>query len=106
MKPGIVKRCIYSNKEARVMASFIESSVNYRPLTPNRSYQSDLKIAVQCALAAGLCLGLPTGVFFWLIIVQRWMSSHLINTLAKFFQDYLVPPVLLEMLGAFGWGLL
>src|SRR5215212_6223535 len=106
MKPGIVERCIYSNKETTVMASVIESSENYRPVTPNHSYPRDLKIAVQSALAAGLCLGLPTGVFFWLIIVQRWMSSHLINTFAKFFQDYLVPQVILEMLGAFGWGLL
>ena len=87
------------------MASFIESSENYRPVTPNRLDQSDLKIAVQSALAAGLCLGLPVGLFFWLIIVQRWMSSHLINTLVKFFQDYMVPQVILEMLGAFGWGL-
>ncbi len=88
------------------MDSFIEPSETYRPVTPNRSYESDLKIAVQSALAAGLCLGLPAGLFFWLIIVQSWMSSHLINTLVKFFQDYVVPPVILEMLGAFIWGLL
>ncbi len=88
------------------MDPFIEPRETYRPVTPSRSYQSDLQIAVQSALAAGLCLGLPAGVFFWLIIVQRWMSSHLINTLVKFMQDYVVPPVILEMLGAFGWGLL
>src|SRR5215216_6150385 len=104
MKPGIVKRCIYSNKETSVMASFIESSD--RPITPNRLHQRDLKIAVQSAFAAALCLGLPAGLFFWLIIVQKSTSSHLTNTLVKFFQDYLVPPVMLEMLGAFGWGLL
>src|SRR5215217_4846190 len=104
MKPGIVKRCIYSNKETSVMASFIESSD--RPITPNRSYQSDLKIAVQSALAAGLCLGLPAGLFFWLIIVQRLEPSTQINILVNFLRDYLVPPVILEMLGAFGWGLL
>ncbi len=88
------------------MDPFIEPRETYQPVMPNRLYQSDFKIAVQSALAAGLCLGLPAGVFFWLIIVQSWMSSHLINTLVKFFQDYVVPPVILEMLGAFGWGLL
>ena len=88
------------------MDPFIEPRETYQPVMPNRLYQSDFKIAVQSALAAGLCLGLPAGVFFWLIMVQSWMSSHLINTLVKFMQDYVVPPVILEMLGAFGWGLL
>src|SRR6266508_3968595 len=88
------------------MDPFIEPRETYRCVTPNRLYHSNLNIAVQSALAAGLCLGLPAGLFFWLIIMQRWMSSHLINTLVKFMQDYVVPPVILEMLGAFGWGLL
>jgi hypothetical protein len=105
MKPKIAGRCKGIEKEVSVMDSFIEPSETYRPVTPNRLYRSDLKIAVQSAFAAGLCLGLPAGLFFWLIIVQRWMLSHLINTLVKFFQDYAVPPVILEMLGAFGWGL-
>ena len=78
----------------------------YRPARFISLEQSDLKIAVQSAFAAALCLGLPAGLFFWLIIVQKSTSSHLTNTLVKFFQDYLVPPVMLEMLGAFGWGLL
>ena len=86
------------------MASFIESSD--RPITPNRSHQRDLKIAVQSALAAGLCLGLPAGLFFWLIIVQRLEPSTQITILVNFLRDYLVPPVILEMLGASGWGLL
>ena len=65
-----------------------------------------MKIAVQSALAAGLCLGLPAGLFFWVIIVQRWTPSAPMDGLLHFFQDYVVPPVILEMLGAFGWGLL
>ncbi len=88
------------------MDSFIEPSRTYRSVTPNRSYQRDLKIALQSAVAAGLCLGLPTGLFFWLILVQRWTPSPPIDRLVKFFQDYAVPPVILEMLGAFGWGVL
>ncbi len=88
------------------MDPFIEPRETYRPVRPNRVYHSDLKIAVRSALAAGLCLGLPAGLFFWLIIVQRWEPSTQIDRLVKFFQDYVVPPVILEMLGAFIWGLL
>jgi hypothetical protein len=77
-----------------------------RHVTPNHLYQDDLSIAMQSALAAALCLGLPAGVFFWLIIVQRWVPSMPIDALVNFFRDNAVPPVILEMLGAFGWGLL
>jgi len=104
MKPKIAERCINSNKEINVMDSFIEPSD--RRVIPNQLYQSDLKIAVQSALSAGLCLGLPAGLFFWLIIVQRLEPSTQINILVNFLRDYVVPPVILEMLGAFGWGLL
>src|SRR5215216_2969704 len=88
------------------MNSFIAPSEDHHSVTPNRSYQSDLKIAVQSALAAGLCLGLPAGLFFWVIIVHRWTPSAPIDGLLHFLRDYVVPPVILEMLGAFGWGLL
>jgi hypothetical protein len=88
------------------MDSFIEPSESDRPVTPARLHPGDLKIAVQSALAAGLCLGLPAGLFFWLIILQRWEPSTQIDTLVRFFQDYVVPPVILEMLGASIWGLL
>jgi hypothetical protein len=88
------------------MNSFIAPSEGHHSLTPNHSYPSALKIALQSALAAGLCLGLPAGLFFWVIIVQRWTPSAPIDGLLHFLQDYTVPPVILEMLGAFGWGLL
>jgi hypothetical protein len=88
------------------MDSFIEPSETYRPVRPSRLYQSDLKIALQSAFAAGLCLGLPAGLFFWLIIMQRWAPSAPIDRLLNFLREYAVPPVKLEMLGAFGWGLL
>ena len=68
--------------------------------------QSSLKIAVQSALAAVLCFGVPTGLFFWLITVQRVAPSAQIDRLVTFFSSYLVPPDKLEMVGAFGWGLL
>jgi hypothetical protein len=67
---------------------------------------SELRIAVQSALATALCLGLSTGLFFWLVTLQRVAPSAQINRLVDFFSKYLVPPDKLEMLGAFGWGLL
>lgn len=88
------------------MDPFIKPLETYRPVTLNRVYQSDLNIAVQSALAAALCLGLPAGLLFWLIIVQRWAPSTPIDGLLNFFRDNAVPPTILEMLGAFGWGLL
>jgi hypothetical protein len=88
------------------MDSFSEPSEAYRPVMPGRLDQSDLKIAIQSAIAAGLCLGLPAGLFFWLIILQRSAPSAPVDGLVNFLQNYAVPPVILEMLGAFGWGLL
>ena len=89
------------------MDSGIEPSVMYRLVAPNRRLQrSDLKIALQSAFAAALCFGLPTGLFFWLISIQRWTPSASMGRLVDYFSRYLVPPDLLEILGAFGWGLL
>jgi hypothetical protein len=68
--------------------------------------QSELRIAVQSALATALCLGLSTGLFFWLVTLQRVAPSAQINRLVDVFSTYLVPPDKLEMVGAFGWGLL
>ncbi len=87
------------------MDSSIKPAENYPPVMSKNVYQGDMIIALQSALAAGLCLGLPAGIIFWLIIVQRWAPSTPINSLVNFFSDNLVPPVILEMLGAFGWGL-
>ena len=87
------------------MNSFIEPSEDHHSVTPNHSYPSNLKIAVQSALAAGLCLGLPAGLIFWVIIMQRWTPAAPIDGLLHFLQDDTVPPVILVMLGAFGWGL-
>jgi hypothetical protein len=94
------------NQEISVMDSSSKPSETYQPVTPNLLYKSDLKIALQSSLAAALCLGLPAGILFWLIIVQRWAPTPPINSLVNFLQDNAVPSVILEMLGAFGWGFL
>ena len=88
------------------MDPLIKSPDTYQPVTPKRVYQSDLKIAVQSALAAALCLGLPAGLLFWLIIMQRWAPSTPLDGFLNFFRDNPLPLPILEMLGAFGWGYL
>lgn len=88
------------------MSSFTEPSKWSRPARFIALEQSDLKIALQSALATALCFGLSTGLFFWLITLQRLAPSTQINRLVTFFSNYLVPPDILEMVGAFAWGLL
>lgn len=88
------------------MNSFIKPRKSSRPVVTKQLAQNDLKLAVQSALATALCFGLSTGLFFWLITLQRLAPSTQINRLVTFFSNYLVPPDILEMVGAFGWGLL
>jgi hypothetical protein len=88
------------------MISFFKSIKANQPVAANRFVQNDLKIALQSALAAVLCLGLPTGLYFWLITLQRSAPSPEIDRLVTFFSNYLVPPISLGRIGAFAWGLL
>ena len=82
------------------MGSFPESAPSISP------EEGELRIALQSALATALCLGLSTGLFFWLITIQRAAPSAQIDRLVNLFSRYLVPPDILEMIGSFGWGLL
>jgi hypothetical protein len=88
------------------MGSFPDSSNVHRAAQSISLEEDELRIALQSALATALCLGLSTGLFFWLITMQRVAPSAQIDRLVILFSKYLVPPDLLEMIGAFGWGLL
>jgi hypothetical protein len=88
------------------MSSWIEPAKISQSTRRIRFEQDDLKIAVRSAFATALCLGIPTGLFFWLIAVQRLAPSAQIDRLVTFFSNYLVPPDKLEVVGAFGWGFL
>ena len=88
------------------MGSLPESSDGHRAAESRSLEEGELRIALQSALATALCLGLSTGSFFWLITLQRAAPSAPIDRLVNFFSRYLVPPDILEMIGAFGWGLL
>src|SRR5688572_18205144 len=88
------------------MGSFPESSDVRQAAQPISLEKGELRIALQSALATALCLGISTGLFFWLITMQRAAPSAPIDRLVNLFSRYLVPPDILEMIGAFGWGLL
>jgi hypothetical protein len=103
MKPKRAGKCIYG-KEIHSMDSFSQSSLSYPSAGPTDTSQPDLKIALQSALASGLCLGLPAGLFFWVMIIQRSAPSTAGNALLNFLRANLVPPMPLEILGALGWG--
>src|SRR6185503_13606159 len=91
---------------------------------------SYLRVAWQSAVAAGLCLGLPIALMFWVLIVSRLVPSRSINSFLSLLQNtwyplaqengpptpihnflsilqmHVTPPVLALALGVLGWGLL
>jgi len=64
------------------------------------------RIAWQSALAASICLGLPAGLLFWLILLQRIMPSHPVERLVTFLQNNGVLEIIGTLFGAFGWGII
>lgn len=65
-----------------------------------------VRVAWQSALAASLCLGLPAGLLFWLILLQRLKPTHLIERLVTFLQNNGILEIVGMLVGAFGWGIL
>jgi hypothetical protein len=68
--------------------------------------QNTLRIAWQSALAAGLCLGLPAGLLFWLIMLQRLTPSLAVTKLITVLQDNGILEMIGVLIGAFAWGIL
>lgn len=64
------------------------------------------RIAWQSALAASLCLGLPAGLLFWLILLQRIMPSYPVEMLVTFLQNNGILEIAGMLVGAFGWGIM
>jgi len=79
---------------------------NQQLLAPPHSCRRDLRIAWQSGLAAGLCLGLPAGIMFWLVLLQRVTSSASIANLLSLFQDHVEPEAVVLFLGTVAWGIL
>jgi len=88
------------------MQSRIEAREIDQPVSPERHNRNDLTVALQSALAAGLCLGLPAGLLFWTIILQRIAPSPATNTLLDLLQNSPAPPAVLDMLGVLGWAVI
>jgi hypothetical protein len=56
-------------------------------LTPNVPHSPDyFRVGWQCALAAGVCLGLPAGLVLWLILLQHILHSSVIGRLVTLLQ--------------------
>ncbi|HKY53633.1 MAG TPA: hypothetical protein VJM08_04965 [Anaerolineales bacterium] len=64
------------------------------------------RIAWQSALAASICLGLPAGLLFWLILLQRILPSQPVEGLVTFLQDNGILEIIGMLVGALGWGIL
>ena len=64
------------------------------------------RIALQSGLAAMLCLGLPAGLLFWLILFRAGNDSSLLSQVIKLLQDYGILEIILYFLGVSVWGLL
>src|SRR5215217_5378963 len=101
---------------------------------PNESSDSHpfrySRVAWQSALAAGLCLGLPIALMFWVLIVSRLAPSGSINSFLSLLQNtwypfanenqpstpvhdflmvlqiYVIPDSIILSLGILGWALL
>jgi len=64
------------------------------------------RIAWQSALAASLCLGLPAGLLFWLLVLQRLKPFGPVERLVTILQDNGIPEIIGVLIGAFGWGII
>ena len=64
------------------------------------------RIAWQSALAASLCLGLPAGLLFWLLILQHLKPSGPVKILVTVLQDNGILEIIGVLIGAFAWGII
>ncbi|MEP6895059.1 MAG: hypothetical protein ABI986_05575 [Chloroflexota bacterium] len=75
------------------------------PQTRN-SFQQDLILACQCGLSAGLCLGFPAGIIFWLILINNSVSSVMVTALMDLFVNNIEPGWLIMLSGTMTWGII
>lgn len=47
-----------------------------------------VRVALQSALAAALCLGLPAGLLLWLILLQQFVHSRIVDRSVAFLQAH------------------
>ena len=66
----------------------------------------DVVIACQSGLSAGLCLGFPAGIVFWLILINNSTSSVTVTSLMNLFVEHIEPSEIIMLLGTVSWGYL
>jgi hypothetical protein len=65
-----------------------------------------LRVAWQSALAAIICLGLPAGLLFWLIILLRLKPFHPFESLVTVLQNNGILEIIGMLIGALVWGII
>ena len=73
---------------------------------PSQKPRNYLRVAWQSALAAGLCLGLPAGLLFWLILLRESNHSIFVTRVVNFLQDYGLSNIILLILCSLLWSFL
>jgi len=75
---------------------------------PNKhaSFWNEVAIAIQSGLSAGLCLGFPVGIVYWLILINNSTSSFVVAELMNFFVNNVQPGWLIILFGTVTWGII
>ncbi len=105
LKPFLIEWCIIVNEETYLKTPRATSESHRFPNAPS-SHRRDVVIACQCGLSAGLCLGFPAGIIFWLFLLQNSIPSVLIQTAQNLFQDHISPSRIALLLGTVTWSFL
>ena len=77
-------------------------TINSEPL----KHPNYVRVALQSALAAGLCLGLPAGLLFWLILAGKAGQSAIVDPSITYLQDNGLLSVFLVVFGSIPWSFL
>ena len=64
------------------------------------------RIAWQSALVASICLGLPAGLLFWLVILQHLQPSPSLQRFITTLENHETLGMIGVWIGALGWGIL
>jgi len=82
-----------------------ETTSGNHPFPESRnSFWHEVVIACQSGLSAGLCLGVPAGIIFWLFLLKNSVSSTLIQAVQILFQDHVSPSWIVLLIGTVTWG--